>query len=89
MVKIFPVRIVGDNESVISSQLWQWVNSKIIGSKVSQIVPLQMEHSFTKTSYMIKGLMEVHCSENVTTSELSTILQPYPSFIQHIYLTFQ
>lgn len=89
MVKIFPARFIVDNENVVSTQLWEWINSKIKDSKVTQIVPLEMERSSSKTSYMLKGLIEVHCSENITTSELSGILQPYPSFIQHIHLSYQ
>ncbi|MDT8901950.1 hypothetical protein [Anaeroselena agilis] len=88
MVKIFPARFIVDNESVVT-HMWEWVNDKIKDSKVSQIVPLEMERSASKTSYMLKGLIEVHCRENITTSELSGILRPYPNFIQNIYLSFQ
>jgi len=89
MIKIFPTRFFVENANTTADQVWKWLNEKIKNSKISQIVPLQMEHSSTKTSHIIKGLIEVHCTENITTSELEKLLKPHPSFIQQIYFTFQ
>lgn len=89
MVKIFPTRFVVESADTTAEQVWNWVNDKIKNSKVSQVVPLQMEYSATKNTHIIKGLIEVHCTENVTTSELEKILKPHPGFIQEIYFTFQ
>jgi hypothetical protein len=89
MVKIFPTRFFVENANTTADQVWKWINGQVKDSKVSHIVPLQMEYSTSKTSHIIKGLIEVHCTENITTSELEKILKPHPSFIQQIYFTFQ
>lgn len=89
MVKIFPVRIVLTDVSVEDSRIWQWMNDKIAGSQVTQIVPLNMEQTSSKTKVTLKGLVEVHCNGNITTSELANLLRPYPDFVQDIHLSFQ
>ncbi len=89
MVKIFPTRFIVDDANTTADQVWNWLNDKIQNSKISRIVPLQMECSATKTAHIIKGLIEVHCNENITTSELEKLLKPHPAFIREIYFTFQ
>jgi hypothetical protein len=89
MVKIFPTRFYVESADTTADQVWQWVNEKIKNSKVSKIIPLNMEYSASKTTHVLKGLLEVHCTENITTSEFSNILKPHPSFIQQIHFTFQ
>ncbi|MDR3590723.1 MAG: hypothetical protein P4N41_13810 [Negativicutes bacterium] len=88
MVKIFPARFFIEDENA-ATQLWDWIKNKVKDSRINQIIPLKMEHSSSKTSHIMKGLIEVHCTENITTSELEKILKPHPSFIHHIYFTFQ
>ncbi len=65
------------------------MNDKIAGSQVTQIVPLNMEQTSSKTKVTLKGLVEVHCNGNITTSELANLLRPYPDFVQDIHLSFQ
>jgi len=88
LIKIFPARFLVENLDS-ADQVWNWINDKVKNTKISQVIPLQMEHSSSKNSHVIKGLIEVHCSENVTISELDKILKPLPSFIHHVYFTFQ
>lgn len=87
MVKIFPAKFILEDETAASHQLWDWVDGKIKESTVAKIAPLELERSASKASFTLKCLLEVHCSENITTSELSDLLKPYPSFIQQIHLT--
>ncbi len=65
------------------------MNDKIAGSQVTQIVPLKMEQTSSKTTVTLKGLVEVHCDSNITTSELANLFRPYPDFVQAIHLSFQ
>lgn len=88
MVKIYPTRFFIESADK-TDHLWQWINEKVKDTKISQVVPLQMENHSTKESHILKGLIEVHSSENVSTKELDSILKPLPSFIHHIYFTFQ
>lgn len=88
MVKIFPTRFILKNINDIEL-LWKWVNEKIQDTKITQIVPSEMEHNKVKDLIEVRGLLETHCTENITTSEFAKILQPYPDFVKHIYLTFQ
>lgn len=89
MVKIFPVRIVLATDTVEDGLVWEWLNSKIADSQVTQIVPLKMEQTASKTSVTLKGLVEVHCNGNISTSELANLFRPYPDFVQTIHLSFQ
>ena len=87
MVKIFPTRFIIENAD--ETELWRWVNEKIKNTKITQIVPMKMECQQDKNLTKLKGLLEIHCTENVSTSEFEKILKPYPAFIQHIFFTFQ
>jgi hypothetical protein len=88
LIKIFPTRFLVENADK-TEQLWKWINSKVQNSKITQVVPLDMEHSSSQTSHVITGLIEVHCTENVTIKEFQSILEPLPGFIHHVYFTFQ
>lgn len=89
MIKIFPTRFFIESADTTEDQVWQWANEKIKNSKVIKIIPMKMEHITSKTAHILKGILEVHCTENITTTEFSNILKPHPSFIQNIHYTFQ
>lgn len=88
MKKIFPARFLIESADT-TDRLWEWINDKIKNSKITQVIPLQMEHSSSKASHTITGLVEVHCTENVTIREFQSILEPLPNFVHHVYFTFQ
>ena len=88
MVKIFPTRFLVESADT-TEELWKWINDKVKDTKITQVVPLKMEQSSSKNSHIITGLIEVHCTENVTINEFQNILKPFPSFVHHVYFTFQ